>query len=90
MADILKIKGQSIAISNTTPNTVGSAILVRLNHAGTGTTAVAVNIANTGGVFASVYVNPQTFVFIQKQPSDTIASNTTTTDITAVGVAFAN
>lgn len=90
MADILKLKGQSIAINNVTPNTVTGAVVVRLNHAGTGTTAVAINIANTGGVYASVYVNPQTFVFIQKQSADTIAANTTTTDMTAVAVAFAN
>lgn len=89
MADIIKLKGTSIAISNTTPNTVSSATLVRLNHAGSGTTAVAINVANSGGVYASVSVNPQTYVYIQKLPSDTIASNTTTSDITAVSVAFA-
>lgn len=88
MADVMKLKGQSIAISNVTPNTVTGAVVVRLNHAGSGSTAVAINIANTGGVYASVHVNPQTFVFIQKQSTDTIASNTTTSDITAVAVAY--
>jgi hypothetical protein len=88
MADVIKLKGTSIVISNTTPNTVNSASLVRLNHAGTGTTAVAVNVANSGGVYASVWINPQTYVFIQKQPSDTVASNTTTSDITAVSIAY--
>ena len=89
MADIIKLKGTSIAISNSTPNTVNIATLVRLNHAGTGTTAVAINVANSGGVYASVWVNPQTYVYIQKQPSDTVACNTATSDITAVSVAFA-
>ena len=89
MADIIKLKGLSIAISNTTPNTVNSGTLIRLNHAGTGTTAISINVANSGGVYASVYVNPQTYVYIQKQPSDTIVANTTTSDITAVSVAFA-
>ena len=89
MADIIKLKGTSIAISNVTPNTVSNATVVRLNHAGTGTTAVAINVANSGGTYASVWVCPQTYVFIQKQPSDTIAANTATTDITAVSVAFA-
>ena len=88
MADVIKLKGTSIAISNVTPNTVSSATVVRLNHAGTGTTAIAINVANSGGVYASVWVCPQTFVFIQKQPPDTIASNTATSDITAVSIAF--
>lgn len=89
MADILKLKGQSIAISNTTPNTVTTAVVVRLNHAGSGTTAIAINVANSGGVYASVHVNPQSSVFIQKQSTDTIVANTTTSDVTAVAVAFA-
>jgi len=88
MADILKLRGQSIAISNVTPNTVSLAVVVRINHAGTGTTAIPINIANTGGVYASIYVNPQSSVFIEKQPADTVAANTTTSDITAVAVAF--
>lgn len=88
MADTLKIKSTAIAISNVTPNTVSSATLVRLNHAGTGTTAVAINLANTGGVYASFFINPQTTVFLQKQTLDTIASNTATSDMTATSVAF--
>lgn len=88
MAEVVKLKGTSIGISNTTPNTVNSATLVRLNHAGTGTTAIAINVANSDGVYASMLVNPQTFVFLQKQPSDTIAANTATSDITAVSIAF--
>ena len=88
MPNIIKVKSTSIAISNVTPNTVSSASVVRINHAGTGTTPQVINIANTGGVYASFNINPQTSLFIQKQPSDTIAANATTTDVTACSIAF--
>lgn len=90
MADILKLKSLAIAISNATPNTVGSAVVVRVNYAGAGTAAINVNVANsTGSVLSSVSVNPQTCIFLQKGPTDTISSNVATSDMTATAIAFA-
>jgi len=90
MADILKLKSLAIAISNVTPNTVSSGVVVRVNYAGAGTSAVNVNIANSSGsVLSSVSINPQTCIFLQKGPTDTLATNVATSDMTATAIAFA-
>lgn len=88
MANIIKVKSTSVAISNVTPTTVSNATVVRVNHAGSGPTPQAINIANTGGVYASVFINPASTMFIQKQPSDTIIANAASTDLTACSIAF--
>lgn len=83
MASVIKVLGSEIS-TNSTANTVGNARLVRV-HA---TANTVVTIANsTPSNIGTISVFGGTDVFIEKQPTDTIA-----TDVAAkaVSVAFRN
>lgn len=83
MASVIKVLSSEIATS-TTANTVNNAKLVRV-HA---TANTVVTVANSSaGVLGTLSVFGGTDVFVEKQPTDTIA-----TDVAAkaVSVAFRN
>jgi len=78
----LKLLGTEISISSA--NTVSTAKLVRVFNSNT-TAPQVITIKNgSGSTIANVTIAPLTAVFVNKEPTDTVAGS----DLLAVSVAF--
>lgn len=80
MAEMVKIIASEIAL--TTANTVSNASVVRINNNSGG--AVLITRANSG-TLGTVTLASGEVIYLQKSPSDTLASNTA---VRAVSVSF--
>ena len=87
MPGIFKVLGTE-ATCNTTASSFGNNKVVRLVN--TDTAAHLVTVANTGGTIATITVNASESLLIEKNPTDTLASNAATTVVRAVPVAYRN
>jgi len=65
------IKGLGQLISLTTANTVANAACVYIGA----TSAAVITVANTGGTISSFTIPANQYIFVQKNPTDTIAAN---------------
>lgn len=65
------IKGLGEQLSLTTANTIGNAVCVYLSA----TAAAVITVANTGGTISSFTIPANQYIFVQKNPTDTIAAN---------------
>lgn len=65
------IKGLGQQISLTTANTVSGAPCVFLSAIN----AALITVANTGGTISSFTIPANQYIFVQKNPADTIAAN---------------
>jgi len=91
MADTIKVRSSEITLSNTTPNTVSSASLVRIINVDTANNIV-VTLANstvTIGTFTLGY-NTTTFssINLMKQPTDTVTFTGTSPNIKATSIGY--
>ena len=65
------IKGLGAQISLTTANTVSNAVCVYIGAIN----AAVITVANTGGTISSFTIPASNYIFVQKNPTDTIAAN---------------
>lgn len=65
------IKGLGAQISLTTANTVANSVCVYIGA----TSAAVITVANTGGTISSFTIPANQYIFVQKNPTDTIAAN---------------
>lgn len=65
------IKPSANLISLTTANTVYNSAVVYLSAL----TAATITLANSGGQIATFVIPANQFIFVQKQPTDTLAAN---------------
>ena len=86
MTDVIKPLSAQI-VANTTANTVGLARLVRITNLGT---PHALTTVTSGTVNTSVALLGGSYINIEKNPTDTITSNTTTSNVVATAVAYKN
>lgn len=67
------IKGLAAQVSLTTANTISNAACVYV----AATSAAVITVANTGGTISTFTIPANQYIFIQKNPTDTIAANLT-------------
>ncbi len=65
------IKGLGAQITLTTANTVSSAVCVYISAVN----ASVITVANTGGTISSFTIPANQYIFVQKNPTDTIAAS---------------
>jgi hypothetical protein len=88
MPGIFKVLGTE-ATCNTTASSFGNNKVVRLVN--TDTAAHLVTVARRpGGTIATITINASESLLIEKNPTDTLASNAATTVVRAVPVAYRN
>lgn len=87
MPGIFKVLGTEAAC-NTTASSFGNNKVVRLVN--TDTAAHLVTVANTGGTIATITVNASESLLIEKNPTDTLASNAATAVVKGTPVAYRN
>jgi len=91
MADTIKIRSSEIALSNTTPNTVSSASLVRIINADTANNVV-ITLANSTVTIGTLTLGFNTTNFCEinliKQPTDTVTFTGTSPYIKATSIGY--
>jgi hypothetical protein len=85
MTTTIKLKG-SESYCNTVANTFGNSHVVRLLNINTAPWLIT--HANTSGTVGTITINNGQEFFVEKQPTDTLASNTASNYIVAVPVSF--
>ena len=85
--NVIKLLGQATQLT-TTPDTVdsGERILCQHNHAG-GNAHLIIHKNAGGDVLGSFYLAPHRPVVIDKQPTDTLETENSVTDIYATSIA---
>jgi hypothetical protein len=84
--NVVKLLGEATVLT-TTGNNIDSGTKVLLQHNHAGGTAHLVTIKNAGGTtLGSVYVAPHRPIVIDKEPTDTVETEATVTDIYATSV----
>jgi hypothetical protein len=85
--NVVKLLGQATQLT-TTGNNIDSGTKVLLQHNHAGGNAHLVTIKNVGGdTLGSVYVAPHRPIVVDKEPTDTVETEATVTDIYATSVA---
>ena len=85
--NVVKLLGQAIQLT-TTANNVNSGTKVLLQHNHAGGNAHLVTLKNAGGdTLGSLYVAPHRPIMIDKEPTDTLETETAVTDLYATSVA---
>ena len=85
--NVVKLLGEATALS-TTGNNIDSGTKVLLQHNHAGGNAHLVTVKNAGGTtLGSLYVAPHRPIMIDKEPTDTVETEATVTDIYATSVA---
>lgn len=91
MANIVKFTGEQVTI-NTTPTDVTTAKLVRVNNTNANTNHVITQKSNGGVTIASFTLlfagGDESFVYLMKDPTDTIESDDGSSDVVATACAF--
>ena len=91
MADTIKVRSSEITLSNTTPNTVSSASLVRIINADTANNVV-ITLANSTVTIGTLTLGYNTTTFssvnLMKQPADTIVFTGTSPNIKASSIGY--
>ena len=84
--NVVKLLGEATALTTTGQNIdSGTRILLQHNHAGGN--AHLVTLKNAGGTtLGSLYVAPHRPVVIEKEPTDTLETEATVTDLYATSV----
>ena len=84
--NVVKLLGEATALTTTGNNIdLGTRILLQHNHAGGN--AHLVTLKNAGGTtLGSLYVAPHRPIIIDKEPTDTVETEATVTDIYATSV----
>jgi len=67
------IKGLAAQVSLTTANTIANASCVYI----AATSAAVITVANTGGTISTFTIPANQYIFVQKNPTDTVAANLT-------------
>ena len=85
--NVVKLLGEATVLTTTGKNIDnGTRVLLQHNHAGGN--AHLVTVKNAGGTtLGSVYVAPHRPIMIDKEPTDTVETEATVTDIYATSVA---
>ena len=84
--NIVKLLGEATVLT-TTGNNIDSGTKVLLQHNHAGGNAHLVTLKNAGGTtLGSVYVAPHRPIIIDKEPTDTVETEATITDIYATSV----
>jgi len=85
--NVVKLLGQATLLT-TTGNNIDSGKRVLLQHNHAGGNAHLVTVKNAGGdTLGSVYVAPHRPIMIDKEPTDTVETEGSVTDIYATSVA---
>ena len=85
--NIIKLLGEAIQLT-TTGNNVDSGTKVLLQHNHAGGNAHLVTLKNAGGTtLGSFYLAPHRPVVIDKEPTDTIETESSVTDLYATSIA---
>jgi len=91
MANIIKFTGEQVSI-NTTPTDVSSAKLVRINNLNANSDHLITQKSNGGITIASFTLlfagGDESFVYLMKDPTDTIESDDGSSDVVATACAF--
>ena len=84
--NVVKLLGEATALTTTGQNIdLGTRILLQHNHAGGN--AHLVTLKNAGGTtLGSLYVAPHRPVVIEKEPTDTLETESAVTDLYATSV----
>ena len=84
--NVVKLLGEATVLTTTGQNIdLGTRILLQHNHAGGN--AHLVTLKNAGGTtLGSLYVAPHRPVVIEKEPTDTLETETAVTDLYATSV----
>ena len=84
--NVVKLLGEATALTTTGQNIgLGTRILLQHNHAGGN--AHLVTLKNAGGTtLGSLYVAPHRPVVIEKEPTDTLETEASVTDLYATSV----
>lgn len=65
------IKGLAAQVTLTTANTISNASCVYI----AATSAAVITVANSGGTISTFTIPANQYLFVQKNPTDTVASN---------------
>ena len=85
--NVVKLLGQATQLT-TTGNNIDSGKRVLLQHNHAGGNAHLVTVKNAGGdTLGSIYVAPHRPIVLDKEPTDTVETETSVTDIYATSVA---
>ena len=84
--NVVKLLGEATQLT-TTGNNVGSGTRILLQHNHAGGNAHLVTLKNAGGTtIGSLYLAPHRPVVIEKEPTDTLETETGVTDLYATSV----
>jgi len=91
MANIIKFTGEQVSI-NTAPTDVSSAKLIRINNLNANANHLITQKSNGGLTIASFTLlfagGDESFVYLMKDPTDTIESDDGSSDVVATACAF--
>ena len=85
--NVVKLLGEATVLS-TTGNNIDSGTKILLQHNHAGGNAHLVTLKNAGGdILGSLYVAPHRPIMIDKEPTDTLETEASVTDLYATSVA---
>ena len=85
--NVVKLLGEATVLTTTGKN-IGSGTKILLQHNHAGGNAHLVTLKNAGGTtLGSVYVAPHRPIMIDKEPTDTLETENSVTDVYATSVA---